>query len=276
MARAGAPPPHRRMRGRGQSQCLRPRPRAGDHEARRRRLQDILRRQYCRGAARAQLHARGGDLRPQWIFARGSDRVSGARRAAGHQQHDRACRMGRLRRRQELARRRRAPRRHRHEPARHFRRGSRGARCARANRKSRHRAVDESSGLRRDCRPRAQCRPDQAVSRCPFAVSRRSRLARQFLRHLPRRCGAFRHGEARRGALRHQSHSRSPQSDARRRGTDRPYPASAQRRARRGGRLRRHLDGEARFTARRRGAGLCRRAYPGRERQRWRRAAARR
>src|SRR5580693_2268274 len=71
-------------------------------------------------ARRVRARARRHDLCARWLHA---GRIAGLRRAqcaAGHQQHDRACRVGRLRRRPQLARRRRAASGHRHEPARHF------------------------------------------------------------------------------------------------------------------------------------------------------------
>ena len=64
-------------------------------------------------------------------------------------------------------------------------------------RKPRHHAADEPSRLRRDARPSAQRAPDRAVSRNAHALSRHPRLARQFVRHLPRRRRALRPGAAR-------------------------------------------------------------------------------
>ena len=205
------------MRRRGQGQCLWPGPGAGHGHARQGRLQDVLRGRSCGSTARTRAGARRHDLCARRLHA---GRIAGLRRAqcpAGHQQHDRACRVGRLRRRPQLARRRGAAGGHRHEPARHFAGRSRRAGAAHPDRKSRHHAVDESLGLRRDRRPSAHREPDQTVSRTPRPLSRHSGLARQFLRHFPRRLGTVRSGAAWGRALRRQSDARPAQSDARRR-----------------------------------------------------------
>ena len=57
---------------------------------------------------------------------------------------------------------------------------------AHADGKSRHHAADEPLRLRRPAAASAQRPADPAVPRNPHAVPRHSRLARQFLRHLPR------------------------------------------------------------------------------------------
>ena len=186
---------------------------------------------------RALARARGHHLCARRLYARLGRRIYRDQCAAGDQLDDRACGVGRLRRRPWLAGRRRAAGRYRHESARHFAGRGGGARPARADRKSRHRAAAEPPRLRRDSRPSAQCPADPAVSRVASAVPERARFARQFLRHFSRRFGAFRFGAAGRCALRRQSNAGPPQSDAERRRADRPHPAIAQRRARRDGRL---------------------------------------
>ena len=224
--------------------------RSGDADAGASRLQDILRRRSCRSASCARSRARDATIyvldgfTPDWRRRLYRDQC-----AAGHQLHDRACGMGRLRRSPWLAGRRRAASRHRHESARHFAGRGGGARPARADRKSRHRAAAEPPRLRRASRSSAQRQADPAVSRAAPAVSRRARFARQFLRHFSRRFGAFRSGAAGRSALRRQSDARPAQSDAERRRADRPHPAASQHRAGRDGRLWRHLDGQAHLAA---------------------------
>ena len=69
LAYAGAPAAHRRMRRRGQGQCLWPRPATGDDDAGAGRLQDVLRRRSCRSAHRALARARRHDLRARWLYA---------------------------------------------------------------------------------------------------------------------------------------------------------------------------------------------------------------
>ena len=116
---------------------------------------------------------------------RGGDGVRRTQRAAGHQQHDRACRVGRLRRRPNWQ----------GGAALHVDTGmnrlgiSADEAAALAprvqTRKPRHHAADEPPRLRRNRRSPAQRQPDPAVSRAAPALSRRSRFAGQFLRHLP-------------------------------------------------------------------------------------------
>ena len=114
-----------------------------------------------------------------------------------------------LRRRQRLARRRGDPRRYRHEPARHSRRGSGRARAAPAAGEPRHHAADEPSRLRRDARASAE-RKQIELFREIRVLSAAPRLARQFVRHLPRRSCALRPGAAGRRALRRQSDAGQP------------------------------------------------------------------
>jgi hypothetical protein len=241
LARAGAQAPHRRMRRRGQGQRLRARPRTGHRKARQGRLQDVFRGRSCRSAARARPRARGDDLRAQRICARGGEAFAeinarpvinsmtelaewDAFVAAQNWRGGAALHVDTGMNRLGIS-----PRKPR-------------ACAARAERESRHHAVDEPPRLRRNPRSPAQCQPNPALSRAAHALPRHSGLARQFLRHLPRRFGAFRSGKTGRRALRHQSHARPRQSDARRR-IDRAHPASPQV-ARRDRRLWRHVDGK--------------------------------
>ena len=121
------------------------------------RLQDLFRRRSRRSPAGANARARGGDICVQRLLARSAATAFiELNVAAGHQQHHRACRMGRLRRRPGLARRRGDACRHRHEPAGHLGRRGGSAGAARAARKSRHHAFDEPSRLRRNARSPAQ------------------------------------------------------------------------------------------------------------------------
>ena len=95
--------------------------------------------------------------------------------AAGHQQPDRACRMGRVRRHQQLARRRRAARRYRHEPARPHARRAAAIAPAPSIRKPRLHAADEPSRLRRHARPSDERPADPCCFANPHALSAASR-----------------------------------------------------------------------------------------------------
>ncbi len=133
---------------------------------------------------------------------------AGLQSAPGHQQPERACRVGCLRRRQRLARRRGLARRYRHEPARHLARRSRRRRSAFARRSVRHHPGDEPLRPGGERRRSAQRRADAAFSRHPRAVPRRPGLARQFVRHLSRRIRPLRSRAAGRRALRRQPDAR--------------------------------------------------------------------
>ena len=116
---------------------------------------------------------------------------------------------------QQLARRRGTACRHRHEPARHFgrRSGRAGLRACRPENHGitllmSHLACAETPGHPLNA---AQIRLFRELR---ILYSRRPGLARQFVRHLSRRYGAFRYREAGRRTLRHQSDARANQSDA--------------------------------------------------------------
>ena len=119
------------------------------------------------------------------------------------------------------------------------------------SRKPRAHAADEPLRLRRPAAASAQRPADQAIPRNPHAVPRHSRLARQFLRHLPRPIGLLRHGAPGRRALRRQSDAGQAQPDEAGDRTEGPRPAGAQRAAQRHRRLRRDLDRQARQPHRR-------------------------
>ena len=72
----------------------------------------------------------------------------------------------------------------------------RGAGAPGAERESRHHTVNEPPRLRGNRRSPAQCQPNPALSRTAHALSRRPRLARQFLGHIPRQFGVFRYSKA--------------------------------------------------------------------------------
>ena len=92
-----------------------------------------------------------------------------------------------------------------------------------------------------------------------IALSRHPLLARQFVRHLPRRRRPLRPGAPGRRALRRQSDARAEQSDAAGGRTAGAHRAGAQRAARRDRRLRRRLDRQARDPHRGGRGRLCRR-----------------
>ena len=195
---------------------------------------------------------RGGDLCAQRLFLR---RRPGLRRdlcAAGDQQPGRARRVGPLRLGDRLRRQRRAPCRHRHEPARPHHRGGGGDRRPHPLGKPPHHAVDEPPRLRRPAGASAERSADPAVPRNPLAVSRHLQFARQLLRHLPRRLDLLRPGAPRHRALRRQSDAGQAQSDAAGDRAQGAHPPGAQRGEGRHGRLRRHLDRQARQPDRRR------------------------
>ena len=140
-------------------------------------------------ARRARARARdAADLRAQWIFARGRDGLRRTQCAAGHQQHHGTGRVGRFRRCESGWRGGAAM----HVDTGMNRLGisadgSRRAGASPAAREPRHHAIDEPPRLRRDSGSSAQRQPDPAVSRAAPALSRRSRVARQFLGHFSRR-----------------------------------------------------------------------------------------
>ena len=121
-----------------------------------------------------------------------------AQSAAGDQQPDRACRMGQLRRHQQLARRRGAARRHRHEPARPHA-STRRSRSRRALQSENHGFTLLMSHLACADTPDHPLNDKQIrlFREIRITVSRHPVLARQFLRHLPRRHRPLRPGAAR-------------------------------------------------------------------------------
>ena len=259
LARA-VPPRHAGgMRRRGQGRRLRLRHRAGRRRAGARRLQDLLRRRSRRGA-----RVRGVAPEPAIYVLNGllPGTAAGLRRdprAAGDRQHGRTRRMGRVLLGQAW----------RGGAALHVDTGmnrlgisverSRGARAAHPLGKPRHHAADEPPRLRRAAGASAQRAQITAVPRSPHPLSRHPLLARQFVRHLPRRRRPLRPGAPGRRALRRQSDARAEQSDAAGGRIAGAHRAGAQRAARRDRRLRRRLDRQARHPRRGRRGRLCRR-----------------
>ena len=219
------------------------------------RLRDVLRRDDRRGAARARAAAPDAAIYVLNGLLPGTR--AGLRRrepASGDRQRRRARRVDRVSRRVGMARRRGAAHRHRHEPARICLRRSRRARAPPAA-GSRHRAGDEPLRLL-GRGASAQRDPDRALRRRARELSRHRRIAREFLRHLPRRERASRPGAPRRRALRRQPDAGQAEPDARGRDAARPHRADARRRARRNRRLQRDLD----RAGARRGLPSCRSA----------------
>ena len=241
---------------------------AGHRASSQGRLQDVLRRRPCRSATRARARARGDDLRAQWLFCR---RRLAAFIEIGAQPVINST--------TELAEWDAfvAERNWRGGAALHVDTGMNrlgisveeavALAPARADRQSRHHALDEPPRLRRGRRSPAQCRADPAVPRdphcCTAAFPPRSPIRPAIFLGDSAHCDLARPGAALYGI------NPTP---------GRPNPMRSVveltgrilqvRSVDRGddGRLWRHLDGKTRLAHRRRCTRLCRRAPARRQR----------